>query len=72
MNRFLVTGTMLMMPGFNPIARPPTNGVDNTGVMPSMGTESASIPSRPTDGVTPAVPVIVTPLEVPMSIPQPI
>jgi hypothetical protein len=63
---------MLTMPGFRPTATPPVTGVVSTGINPSGSGEAMSTPPSPTDGETPTVPVIVTPLEVLMSTPQPI
>ena len=54
------------------IAMPPVTGVDTTGISPSGSGETTSTPPRPSDGVIPTLPVSVTPLEVLMSMPQPI
>lgn len=69
---FLVTGTTLTMPGLRPTVRPPAKFAPTPGAMPSGTTLPKSKPKYVIDGLTPAVPVIDTPLDVLMSIPQPI
>ena len=69
---FLVTGTMLMIPGLRPTVMPPPRFPPIPGNMPSGIGEMMSVPMMPIDGLMPAVPVSDTPFEVLMSIPQPI
>jgi hypothetical protein len=71
-NSFFVTGTMLMMPGLRPTVTPPPMLAPTPGRMPSGSGETTSVPRMPSDELSPAVPVSETPLDVLMSIPQPI
>ena len=68
---FLTTGTTMIQAGFESDAE---DAVDRGGQdrqkMPVGNPDSG--PVRPSDGVMPAPPAMVTPLEVLMSIPQPI
>src|ERR1700710_880936 len=63
-NCFFVTGTTLTMPGFIATATPPDIGIDSTGNRPSGSGDATSTPPSPTDGVTPMLPLTVTPLDV--------
>jgi hypothetical protein len=69
---FFVTGMMLMIPGLRPTVTPPPMLPPSPGTIPSGSGEMTSVPMRPIDGLSPMVPVKDTPLEVLMSIPQPI
>src|SRR6516164_144231 len=65
LNSFLTTGTTITRPGLSPTVITPLTGVVTNGMKPPAS-------GKPTPGATPALPAIVTPLDVLMSIPQPI
>src|ERR1700710_1814686 len=71
-NSFFVTGTTLTRPGLRPTVTPPPTFAPIPGTMPSGNGEMTSVPMTPIDGLRPIVPVSETPLEVLMSMPQPI
>ena len=70
LNCFFVTGTTLMMPGFSATARDPLMGERAVGipVIPAPPPR----PPMPKPGVRPRLPLITTPFDVLMSMPQPI
>ena len=69
LNSFLSTGTTTTRPGLRPTVITPFTGVVINGTTPGTPVKR---PVRPRPGLTPALPAIVTPLDVLMSIPQPI
>ena len=67
--RFLLTGMTLMIPGFSATASDPLIGVRSVG----MGVSAPVCrPAKPRPGDRPRLPLITTPLDVLMSMPQPI
>src|SRR6185503_12941869 len=70
LNSFLSIGTTMTMPGLRPTVITPLTGVETTG-RTAVG-NAPNGPDTPSDGVMPPLPAIVTPLDVLMSIPQPI
>ena len=71
-NSFFVTGMTLTRPGLRPTVMPPPMFPPSPGRRPSGAGEMTSVPRSPIDGLMPIVPVSETPLEVLMSMPQPI
>ncbi len=61
-----------MIPGLRPTVMPPPMLPPTPGRMPSGSGETTSVPRMPNDGLRPTVPVSETPLDVLMSMPQPI
>ncbi len=72
LNCFLVTGTTLMMPGLRPTVMPPLMLAPMPGRMPVGQRRPGRRDRRADRRVMPAVPVSETPLDVLMSMPQPI
>ncbi len=72
LNSFFDTGMVLMSPGLRPTVTPPPMLAPTPGTMPSGSGEMMSVPMTPIDGFSPMVPVRETPLDVLISMPQPI
>src|SRR5271169_5928369 len=70
LNSFLTTGITSASPGLSPTLSTPLTGVETSGKIP-VG-KPVNGPVRPMPGVMPVLPAIVTPLDVLISIPQPI
>ena len=70
LNCFLTTGTTITRPGLSPTLITPLIGVETNGSRAGNVPVVSNV--GPTPGMTPAPPSMITPLDVLMSIPQPI